>query len=344
MEQFDWRFYISQYSDLQKANIDTYEKALQHWNSHGSNEERNILNHDSEKVSATKINFFQAIKVENETTVKLLHYKNTSLINEKYNGDSVLHYSTYLNQGTAITNFLLQVGKYDLYQKNNRGWSILTCAVLNRNKNAEILREILKVYDIDSNSIQDAIKLATENNSKEMIALLKTYSDIHAQISKLKGSLSMPTSLNNSPSTSDSGMKKTNSFRSGLNTPNTHTPNESPNISRRNSFAIEELSDQSNNSVSLNNSVSFNNMVTHLKRNELDQLRKMIDESDQDTLNKLDPEENSLLMLVIRSEHIALAKLLIKRGVRKDFKNKKGQTARDIALSKDSTFFLTSTL
>jgi hypothetical protein len=39
---FDWEFYIYKYNDLQKANIDTKEKALEHWLQHGKKEERII--------------------------------------------------------------------------------------------------------------------------------------------------------------------------------------------------------------------------------------------------------------------------------------------------------------
>ena len=37
---FDWKFYINEYPDLQKANIDNYEKAFAHWNEYGKKEKR----------------------------------------------------------------------------------------------------------------------------------------------------------------------------------------------------------------------------------------------------------------------------------------------------------------
>ncbi len=40
MNIFDWKYYTSIYHDLQKAGIDTREKALQHWNNHGKKENR----------------------------------------------------------------------------------------------------------------------------------------------------------------------------------------------------------------------------------------------------------------------------------------------------------------
>lgn len=40
MNIFDWEYYVSIYPDLQKANINTREKAIIHWNNHGKNENR----------------------------------------------------------------------------------------------------------------------------------------------------------------------------------------------------------------------------------------------------------------------------------------------------------------
>lgn len=37
---FDWKTYVENYEDLQKANINTYESALQHWNKYGKKEGR----------------------------------------------------------------------------------------------------------------------------------------------------------------------------------------------------------------------------------------------------------------------------------------------------------------
>ena len=37
---FDWLTYINNYDDLRLAKINTYEKALQHWNIYGKNENR----------------------------------------------------------------------------------------------------------------------------------------------------------------------------------------------------------------------------------------------------------------------------------------------------------------
>ena len=39
---FDWRFYISNYKDLQKAGIKTAEHAREHYETHGKREKRLI--------------------------------------------------------------------------------------------------------------------------------------------------------------------------------------------------------------------------------------------------------------------------------------------------------------
>ena len=40
MFKFDYKFYISYYSDIRENNINTYEKAFEHWNRFGINENR----------------------------------------------------------------------------------------------------------------------------------------------------------------------------------------------------------------------------------------------------------------------------------------------------------------
>jgi hypothetical protein len=40
INQFNWKYYIDKYEDLQKANIDTEDKAFQHWNIFGRDEGR----------------------------------------------------------------------------------------------------------------------------------------------------------------------------------------------------------------------------------------------------------------------------------------------------------------
>lgn len=37
---FNWKFYVNKYKDLQKANINTYDKAYNHWIKYGKNEGR----------------------------------------------------------------------------------------------------------------------------------------------------------------------------------------------------------------------------------------------------------------------------------------------------------------
>ena len=37
---FDWEFYLNKYKDLIKADINTQEKALEHWKQFGKKEER----------------------------------------------------------------------------------------------------------------------------------------------------------------------------------------------------------------------------------------------------------------------------------------------------------------
>ena len=41
--KFDWETYVNNYPDLQKANINTEEKALWHWNKFGQKESRTFI-------------------------------------------------------------------------------------------------------------------------------------------------------------------------------------------------------------------------------------------------------------------------------------------------------------
>ncbi len=53
-DNFDWIFYINRYSDLKKANINTYEKAYKHWISFGKREGR-VCNNIMTKIISNNI-------------------------------------------------------------------------------------------------------------------------------------------------------------------------------------------------------------------------------------------------------------------------------------------------
>ncbi len=55
---FDWEFYCNYYEDLRRANINTKEMALNHWNKYGKYEDR-IINYNS--IINNKINFIDGI-------------------------------------------------------------------------------------------------------------------------------------------------------------------------------------------------------------------------------------------------------------------------------------------
>ena len=44
---FNWEDYVNNYEDLKKANINTYESALEHWNNHGKKEGRTYKKFDN---------------------------------------------------------------------------------------------------------------------------------------------------------------------------------------------------------------------------------------------------------------------------------------------------------
>ncbi len=72
---FDWVFYVNYYEDLQKAKIDTEEKALKHWNRYGKKEGR-ICHFNSIKLNDNKISFEDWLKDPNKKTIDFSLNKN----------------------------------------------------------------------------------------------------------------------------------------------------------------------------------------------------------------------------------------------------------------------------
>jgi hypothetical protein len=83
---FDWQYYVNRYQDLQKAHINTYEKALKHWKTYGKKEGRicnkNLENTNTKviikerKISDKPINLLDSI---NNNDMEF--YKNDALNN-----------------------------------------------------------------------------------------------------------------------------------------------------------------------------------------------------------------------------------------------------------------------
>jgi hypothetical protein len=71
-DYFDWNYYINRYKDLQKANINTYEKAVKHWKSFGINETR-VCHKMFENFNWVLYSRENNIKTKNEC---LIHYYN----------------------------------------------------------------------------------------------------------------------------------------------------------------------------------------------------------------------------------------------------------------------------
>ncbi len=72
---FDWVFYVNRYKDLQKAGINTYEKALKHWTSFGKTEGRQCNESQPVKTSIIKKPIIQNtnnINLDDEYDKKIL--------------------------------------------------------------------------------------------------------------------------------------------------------------------------------------------------------------------------------------------------------------------------------
>jgi hypothetical protein len=65
MESFDWEFYINKYPDLKRANINTKEKAIQHWIKYGKKEGRLDKDYQNKITIITP-----CIRPENLKTIK----------------------------------------------------------------------------------------------------------------------------------------------------------------------------------------------------------------------------------------------------------------------------------
>ena len=99
MNSFDWQYYISLYDDLKLCNINTQEKAYEHWLLHGKNENR-ICTKDENFDWKYYVNLYPDLQNDNmDTELKalkhwLLHGKNENRICTK---DKNFDWKYYVN-------------------------------------------------------------------------------------------------------------------------------------------------------------------------------------------------------------------------------------------------------
>lgn len=75
MDYFNWKYYINKYKDLQKANINTKEKAYAHWEKYGIKENR-ICNKIFENINISKYAKDKNIKTNNINEMYKYYYNN----------------------------------------------------------------------------------------------------------------------------------------------------------------------------------------------------------------------------------------------------------------------------
>jgi hypothetical protein len=71
---FDWEFYVNNYEDLRKNGINTYEKALKHWNTYGKYEGRLSCNNDEVKKIKKDVVIFCMARYEKEYIKEFIQY------------------------------------------------------------------------------------------------------------------------------------------------------------------------------------------------------------------------------------------------------------------------------
>jgi hypothetical protein len=85
---FDWQYYINRYPDLQKAQINTYEKALKHWKTYGKKEGR-VCNNKNIIVKEKKILDKPINLLDYINKYDLIFYKNDSINDRKSNNEII---------------------------------------------------------------------------------------------------------------------------------------------------------------------------------------------------------------------------------------------------------------
>jgi hypothetical protein len=160
-DYFDWNYYVNRYKDLQKAEINTYEKAIQHWKSFGINETR-VCHKMFEDFNWVLYSRENNIKTKNEC---LIHYYNKmikinpSLKVVKLNITSIEDYTSILNK--LLNSLYVSKNLTNIFKINN----ILELSKIKINESLPLVKSI----DIKGNTVLSTTKYNDDNNVKLII-------------------------------------------------------------------------------------------------------------------------------------------------------------------------------
>jgi GR25 family glycosyltransferase involved in LPS biosynthesis len=99
-DNFNWKFYINYYEDLQKANINTKQSAWNHWNNYGKNELRScnplcsIINNGQLGCLLSHINILKDAIKNGYKSILIL--EDDIVITSKYNNNSLQLLKKYM--------------------------------------------------------------------------------------------------------------------------------------------------------------------------------------------------------------------------------------------------------
>jgi hypothetical protein len=130
-KNFDWKTYINNYEDLQKAGINTEKKARRHWITYGKKEGRSFLNNINREIIIDKTYENYEPIIKNKLLIILACHINSSL---KYN--------------TIVNNIqFLNMENIDIV--------IINSTEFMSNYNLNICKNIIKIFHINNDVYSD---------------------------------------------------------------------------------------------------------------------------------------------------------------------------------------------
>lgn len=155
LKQFDYKFYINYYKDLKENNIDTYEKAYQHYKNHGLNENRfisaeHLLNKLKFNSFIYKSNYTDLVEMNDEELKR--HFINHGIIENRICSRLIVDNSK-IKINTSKKNDELNLNKLFLKSINN----YLNLPNYNKVKNSNI-GTVKNFFEINNENILNTLK------------------------------------------------------------------------------------------------------------------------------------------------------------------------------------------
>jgi hypothetical protein len=166
-EDFNWEYYVNNYEDLKKNNINTFEKAYNHWKLFGEKEGRICNKIQNESILYNEIDYDLDIKIDSSTKLCLFatYYNNINeiLLYAKY-------ISPYVDYIIILSNIKIKTFSniYNLVYKTNIGYDFGIYLKLFK---------VLKIIDYPKELILINDSCIIHNNFKSFFNWSRKYND-----------------------------------------------------------------------------------------------------------------------------------------------------------------------